>query len=80
MRDAILSVFGHGIRPSGVHDMPVALVVSDRCRKGFSAFASIIPKMFDDLESALAFVAQPAREKLERVFARLDRNSQSEVT
>jgi hypothetical protein len=70
--DAIWRVFGRGIRSSGVEDLPCALVVSDLCRGGFSTCRGLVPPMFDDLESALAFVAEPARAELERMFAELD--------
>ena len=51
--NGIWSVFGHGIDPSGVDEMPVAMVVSDLCRNGFSTCAGMVPKMFDDIDSAL---------------------------
>lgn len=73
--NSIWSVFGHGIDPSGVERLPVALVVSERCRTGFASCASLVPKMFDDLESALAFVGPPAIACLDQMFAELDGSS-----
>ena len=70
--DAIWRVFGRGIEPSGVEGLPCALVVSDLCRGGFSTCAGIVPPMFDDLDSAIAFVAEPARAELDQLFADLD--------
>jgi hypothetical protein len=70
--DAVWRVFGHGIQPSGVESLPCALVVSDLCRGGFSTCAGVLPPMLDDLESAIAFVGEPAQAELERLFAELD--------
>src|SRR5262249_18205496 len=69
--DAIWRVFGRGVQPSGVDGLPCALVVSDLCRGGFSTCATLIPPMFDDLESAITFVGEPARVKIDRLFAEL---------
>lgn len=71
--DSIWGVFGRGIEPSGVESLPCALVVSDLCRGGFSTCSGLVPPMFDDLESAIAFVGEPARVELDRLFAELDR-------
>jgi hypothetical protein len=71
--DSIWGVFGHGVPPSGVEGLPCALVVSDSCRGGFSTCRGLVPPMFEDLESAITFVGEPARAKLERLFAKLDR-------
>src|SRR5262249_39766417 len=69
--DAIWSVFGfgRGVHSSGVENLPRALVVSDLCRGGVSTRRGLVPAMFNDLETALAFVAEPARAELERLFA-----------
>lgn len=72
--NAIWAVFGRGIPRSGVDRLPSALVVSESCRAGFLTCQGMIPPMFDDLDAAIAFVAEPARTELERVFAELDRN------
>jgi hypothetical protein len=73
--NSIWGVFGRGIQSSGVEGLPCALVVSDLCRGGFSKCAGLVPAMFDDLESAIAFVAEPARAELDRLFAELDRRT-----
>lgn len=52
----IWDVFGGPSIPPFTVEHPQALVVSDRCRRGFSTCTDMIPKMFDDLESAVAFV------------------------
>jgi hypothetical protein len=70
--DSIWGVFGRGIQPSVVERVPCALVVSDRCRDGFSTCRGLVPPMFDDLESAMTFVGEPARAELERLFEKLD--------
>jgi hypothetical protein len=70
--DAIWGVFGRKIPASGVEGLPCALVVSDLCRGGFSTCAGFVPPMFDDLESAIAFVAEPAHAELDRILAGLD--------
>jgi hypothetical protein len=64
--DSTWGVFGR--RLSEVDGLPSALVVSDLCRAGFSTCARLVPPMFDDLESAIAFVAEPARVELERLL------------
>lgn len=71
-RDAIWRIFGRGIEPSGTEGRPCALVVSDLCRRGFSTCQSIVPPMFDDLESAIQVVAEQARAYLDRLFDELD--------
>jgi hypothetical protein len=68
----IWGVFGRGVELSGVEGLPCALVVSDLCRGGFSTCRGLVPPMFDDLESAVAFVGEPARAELERLLAQLD--------
>jgi hypothetical protein len=67
--DSIWGVFGRGIPPSGVERLPCALVVSDLCRGGFSSCLGLVPPMFDDMESAINFVGEPARVGLEQLFA-----------
>lgn len=64
----IWSVFGNGIGSLGISEKPVALVVSDLCRTGFSTCAGMVPKMFEDLNQALAFVGPPAIEALDKLF------------
>jgi hypothetical protein len=70
--NSIWEVFGPGVQPSSVEGLPCALVVSDLCRGGFSNCRGLVPPVFDDLESAGAFVNEPARAELERLFAELD--------
>jgi hypothetical protein len=70
--DSIWRIFGRGIEPSGTEGLPCALVISDLCRGGFSTCQSIVPRMFDDLESAIGFVGEQARAKLDRLFDELD--------
>jgi hypothetical protein len=70
--NSIWHVFGRGIPPSVVEGLPCALVVSDLCKRGFSTCAGFVPTMFDDMESAIAFVGEPARAELDRLFAELD--------
>jgi hypothetical protein len=70
--DAIWRVFGRGIDPAGIDEYPRALVVSDLCRSGFSTCGTIVPPMFDDLESAIKFVAEPACAELDQLFAEVD--------
>jgi hypothetical protein len=55
-----------------VEGLPCALVVSDLCRGGFSTCQGFVPPMFDDIESAIHFVGQPARAALEQLLAGLD--------
>jgi len=70
--NSIWGVFGRGFEPSGVEGLPCALVVSDLCRGGFSTCQGLVPPMFNDLDSAVAFVGEPARAALDRMFAELD--------
>ncbi len=51
---------------------PIAIVVSDLCRNGFSTCQGMVPPMFDDLDDALRFVEAPARTYLESWFRWLD--------
>jgi len=52
-------------QPDGSGTLPVALVISDECRKGFASCAGMVPPMFESLEEALRFVEGPARASLE---------------
>ncbi len=67
--DAIWNVFTRRVFTA---DLPRALIVADRCRQGFSTCRDLIPPMFDDLESAIEFVAPRARAVVDRLFAELD--------
>ena len=51
---------------------PIAIVVSDLCRSGFSTCQGMVPPMFDDLDEALRFVEAPARAYLDSWFRWLD--------
>jgi hypothetical protein len=51
-------------RSGGRAYLPAAIVISDRCRKGFSTCSGMVPPMFDSLEDALRFVEGQAREHL----------------
>ncbi len=48
-------------RGEGEEAMPTAMVISDRCRKGFSTCAGMVPPMFETLDEALVFVEPIAR-------------------
>ena len=63
--NGIWSVFSRLMDPSEGENLPCAMVISDRCRGGFSTCARLVPPMFDDLDSAVAFVAEPARVALD---------------
>jgi len=56
--DEIWSVFGSQSIPPAMLEEPQALIVSDRCREGFSTCSDMVPEMFDDLDSAIAYVRQ----------------------
>jgi hypothetical protein len=47
----------------------VAMVISDKCRKGFSTCDGMVPPMFDTIEEALAFVEPYARGYLDKLMA-----------
>jgi hypothetical protein len=47
-------------QPDGGGPLPVAIAISDKCRKGFSSCAGMVPPMFETLEGALQFVEGPA--------------------
>jgi hypothetical protein len=60
-------------RPSDGGDaLPVALVISDECRKGFASCAEMVPPMFDSLEESLRFVEGPARASVEELMRGID--------
>ena len=59
--DKIFEVFGNGIEPSGVENLPFATVISDRCRPGFASCMSIIEPAFEDLGAALDNVRSRAQ-------------------
>lgn len=65
----IWALFGRGIRYSAIKDLPQALVVSDSCRGGFSTCGTIVPPMFDDLESATSFVRDAVNAKWDRLWS-----------
>lgn len=44
---------------------PIAMVISDLCRSGFSTCKGMVPPAFDNLEEALSYVEAPARTYLE---------------
>ena len=52
--------------------LPVALVISDECRKGFASCPGMVPPMFESLEEALRFVEGPARESVEELMQGID--------
>jgi len=52
--------------------LPAAMVISDRCRKGFSTCSGVVPPMFDTLEDALRFVEGPARKRLAELMRGLE--------
>ena len=55
----VLPYTKHGLKPR----KPVAMVISDKCRKGFSSCETAVPPMFESLEEALRFVASdPTRQ------------------
>jgi len=62
--NAIWNVLGRH-RPGDSESLPVAMVISDECRKGFASCAGMVPPMFESLEEALRFVEGPARASLE---------------
>jgi hypothetical protein len=70
--NAIWAVFGRGIRSPGAEALPCAVVVSDLCRGGYSTCRGMVPPIFDDVESAVAFVAGPAHAVLDQLFRELD--------
>lgn len=52
--------------------LPVAIVISDKCRKAFSDCAGMVPPMFESLEEALRFVEGPARDSVNELMRGID--------
>ena len=48
--------------------LPTAIVVSDRCKKGFSSCADMVPPMYDSLEEALRFIEVLARSAIDELM------------
>lgn len=59
-------------QPDGGDSLPVAIVISDQCRKGFSSCAGMVPPMFESLEEALRFVEGPARDAVNELMRGID--------
>ena len=57
--------------PRGDDEDPIitAMVISDKCRKGFSTCRGMVPPMFDTIEAALSFVEPLARDYLNELMA-----------
>jgi hypothetical protein len=73
--DKIWEIFGCGIDPSGVEQLPYATVISDRCRQGFSTCMSIVEPVFEELEPAITNVRDRAQRALDDVWAEIDTES-----
>jgi len=56
-------------REDGDDAITTAMVISDKCRKGFSTCVGMVPPMFDTIEEALAFVEPHARGYLDKLMA-----------
>lgn len=70
--DKIWEMFGRGIDPSGVEDLPYATVVSEKCIPGFRTCMSIIEPAFDTMEEAINDVVNRSHLRLVEMFAELD--------
>lgn len=67
--DDIWRVFGHGLGYSAISDLRQALIVSDLCRGGFSTCGTIVPPMFDDLDTAATFLRDAVNTKWDRLLS-----------
>ena len=56
-------------REDGDDAITTAMVISDKCREGFSTCVGMVPPMFDTIEEALAFVEPYARGYLDKLMA-----------
>jgi hypothetical protein len=65
-------MYGRGIDPSGVEDLPYSTVVSDKCMAGFKTCMSIIEPAFDTLDEAINDVVNRSHTRLVETFAELD--------
>ena len=54
----------HTLQDTLDYQLPTAMVISDKCRKGFAGCISPLPRAFESLKEALAFVEQPARDHM----------------
>jgi hypothetical protein len=70
--DKIWEMFGRGIDPSGVEDIPYSTVVSEKCMPGFKTCISIIEPAFDTMEEAINDVVNRSHLRLVETFAELD--------
>ena len=70
--DKIWEMYGRGIDPSGVEDLPYATVISEKCMPGFRSCMSIIEPAFDTLEEAIDEVVTRSHLRLVEMFAELD--------
>jgi hypothetical protein len=70
--DKIWEMYGRGIDPSGVEDLPYSTVVSDKCMAGFKTCMSIIEPAFDTLDEAINDVVNRSHTRLVETFAELD--------
>jgi hypothetical protein len=52
--------------------LPVAMVISDKCRKGFSGCAEMLPPMFDSLDDALRYIEGPTRAAVNELMRDVD--------
>ena len=70
--DKIWEMYGRGIDPSGVEDLPYATVISDKCKPGFETCMSIIAPAFEQLDDAINAVVKRSHLRLVESFAELD--------
>ena len=56
-------------RPQCEDMFPTAMVVSEKCRPGFSTCAGMVPPMFDSLEEALRFLEGPVRAAVDELMS-----------
>lgn len=70
--DKIWEMFGRGIDPSGVEDLPYATVVSEKCMPGFRTCMSIIEPAFDTMEEAIKDVVNRSHLRLVEMLAEFD--------
>lgn len=70
--DKIREMYGRGIDPSGVEDLPYATVISDKCMPGFKTCMSIIQPAFDTLEEAFNDVVARSHLRLFEMFSEFD--------
>lgn len=73
----IWEMYGRGISPSGVENLPYATVVSEKCLPGFKTCMSIIEPAFDTLERAIDDVVERSHRRLVETFRELDGEDQN---